>query len=157
MWWWFRKHPLTDTMSTDPSHPPLQVLPPPLPILGSEEKWVLYDGPCVLCNATVSWLRKHDRRGVLQYAPHPNPEADAVAYWNGLRWYHAHEALSPILRELATPYPYLAQLLSLVPDWILKKMYRWIAAHRYTWFGKNDALTACPIPHSSSEPQYHSC
>ncbi len=131
--------------------------PEPLPAFGPNEKWVLYDGPCVLCNATVSWLQRRDRRNVLHFAPHPNPDADGVSFWDETRWHHAHQALSPILRELPTPYPFLGSILARVPEWGTKKMYRWIAAHRYTLFGKNEKLTACPVPHSSTEPPQRSC
>jgi predicted DCC family thiol-disulfide oxidoreductase YuxK len=119
--------------------------------------WVLYDGPCVLCNATVRWLQKRDRFNRLHFAPHPDPHADGVAFWNGLEWLHGPMALAPLLGTLPAPYSALGWVLQRIPKWLIKKMYRWIAAHRYTWFGKNETLTACPIPHSSSEPQQRSC
>jgi len=146
-----------NTVATNPSDGSGSPGPGPLPTFGPNEKWVLYDGPCVLCNATVSWLQRRDRRAVLNFTPHPNPDADGVAFWDGNRWHHAHQALSPILKELPTPYPFLGSILARVPEWGTKKMYRWIAAHRYTLFGKNEKLTACPVPHSSTEPPQRSC
>lgn len=146
-----------NTIATNPSEASGIPCQEALPAFGPNEKWVLYDGPCVLCNATVSWLQRRDRRAVLNFAAHPNPDADGVAFWDGNRWHQGHQALSPILKELPSPYPFLGSILARVPVWVTKKMYRWIAAHRYTWFGKNETLRACPVPHSLTEPQQHSC
>ena len=38
----------------------------------------------------------------------------------------------------------------------VKKMYRWLARHRYTLFGKKEPLTTCPVPSSWHEPRPHS-
>ncbi len=131
-------------------------------------EWVLlYDGPCGLCQASVQWLMRRDRHQVLRYtslqsvwaaewSAHSGVTlpADSVAIVFGNRLWQGPEVLWKSLELLPAPWPIFARIGRLVPG--QKKMYRWLARHRYTLFGKKEPLTTCPVPSSWHEPRPHS-
>lgn len=132
------------------------------------KEWVLlYDGPCGLCQASVLWLMRRDKKQVLRFVSlqsewardwafhngKPLPEDSvALVYGTGL-WTGPH-VLHQSLRLLPSPWPALAFILRIVPG--QKKIYRWLAQHRYRLFGQKELLTTCPAPHSWHEPRPHS-
>jgi len=126
------------------------------------ERLVLYDGVCALCNTTVNFLLKVDRKGVLAYAPlqgetakeirseysQANANEQSVVFMRRgemgrFDFYHRSDAFITILRELGSGWRLVAGVLRLIPRPIRDRIYDLIAAHRYRWFGKYDS---CPLP-----------
>ncbi|MGA1379934.1 MAG: hypothetical protein ACO30N_00105 [Schleiferiaceae bacterium] len=92
-----------------------------------------------------------DRRGALSYAPltaewtAAYPGGVVVLGPQGVT--HGVGAVAEALRATGRPGTVMAFVLRSIPG--TKKMYRWIATHRYQIFGRKDRdLTACPAPYS---------
>jgi predicted DCC family thiol-disulfide oxidoreductase YuxK len=112
---------------------------------------VLFDGVCNLCNGAVNFLIDRDRRGELRFAAlqsraaadllrsaghaPPAPEPDSILFVEGGRVYERSTAVLRIARHLRGAWRLLA-LFAVVPRPLRDVVYRWIAAHRYAWFGK---------------------
>jgi predicted DCC family thiol-disulfide oxidoreductase YuxK len=115
---------------------------------------VLFDGVCNLCNRGVNFLIDRDPGGELRFAAlqsmaaadvlrslgHalPAPEPDTILLVEGGRVYERSTAALRIARHLAGGWRLLA-VFALVPRPLRDLVYRWIAAHRYAWFGKASA------------------
>jgi predicted DCC family thiol-disulfide oxidoreductase YuxK len=121
---------------------------------------VLYDGVCALCNNSVAFLLRIDRAELLVFAPLQGETANVVLA--------RHEAIDAtdtmvFVRDFGTPEEKISTQSSGVLDalsvlggfwWLLSwkrviprplrdSVYRWVARHRYRWFGKYEA---CPVP-----------
>jgi predicted DCC family thiol-disulfide oxidoreductase YuxK len=134
-------------------------------------EWVLlFDGPCALCQGAVRWLMRRDRGMRLRYSPLQGDWAqewkrryapgdvwpDEVILVAGEQHWIGADAIGKCLHLLPFPYPQLGCTYAYLPG--RKKIYRWLAQHRYTWFGKKEELlTTCPAPRSWREPRPHSC
>ncbi len=134
-------------------------------------EWVLlFDGPCALCQGAVRWLMRRDRKQKLRYSPlqgdwaqewkrrhaPDEPWPGEVILVAGEQHWIGADAIGKCLHLLPFPYPMLGWIYAHLSG--RKKIYRWLAQHRYTWFGKKDeVLTTCPAPRSWREPRPHSC
>ena len=128
---------------------------------------VIYDGRCGLCNRTVRWLLRRDRRDRLRFVPSDSPLVAALLARHGFiqpkdteaatdtvvavrtpdtaaeRVFVRSEAFLTILRELSMPWPAIAAFVRLIPDPVRDLGYRAVARNRYRIWGR---LEACPIP-----------
>lgn len=117
---------------------------------------VLYDGVCGLCDHSVQFLLRVDRRQVLMFAPlqgetaaamrarHPeiSGDIDTVVYIEDGRVHQRSRAFVRLARQL--PYPWRAlSWLWIVPRPLSDLVYRLVARLRYRLFGKFDT---CKIP-----------
>lgn len=112
---------------------------------------ILYDGHCNLCNATLQFILKRDKKKAFQYYALQSKEADllistkladnkipdSVILLSGGKLYTRSEAIFKILPQLGRGYKLLL-ILKLVPKKLRDKIYDWIAFKRYKWFGKSD-------------------
>ncbi len=117
---------------------------------------VLFDGLCNLCDQSVQWLIRHDhaqafRYGSLQseHGQHlrraygiPESVDSIVVIQDGHARTYSNAALA-LGELLGGRYAALAYLARLVPRPARDVAYRFVAAHRYRWFGKKDS---CMVP-----------
>ena len=118
---------------------------------------VLFDGVCNLCDASVQFIIRQDRRGRFRFAALQSsvgaelagrcrrPAGDSpesVVLIDGDRCYDRSTAALHILRELRWPWPALYVFI-LVPAGVRDRVYSLIARNRYRWFGRRDA---CMLP-----------
>ncbi len=121
---------------------------------------VLFDGVCGLCNRTVDFLLRADRRGRLRFAPLQGPTAAALLADRHLpldlqtvlyarqrdgaqtEVLDRSSAILAILGDLGGGWR-AAAALRIVPRPLRDAVYRFVAARRYRWFGKRDA---CRVP-----------
>ncbi len=122
----------------------------------SEPAVLFYDGVCGLCDRTVRFVLRHDRRRRFRFAPLQSPYArealarhgrdarqlDTVALLLGEHLLEKSDAVGAILRELGGGWRLLA-LLRLLPRGLRDAAYDFVARHRYRWFGQ---YAACPLP-----------
>lgn len=117
------------------------------------ESVVLFDGECNLCDGSVQFILKRDRRKQFRFAPLQSAAAvrlapeDAVTgddapksiilVENG-KIYRESSAALRIARQLDGLWSLLAVFL-IVPPFIRNIVYRWIARNRYRWFGKKES------------------
>jgi len=117
---------------------------------------VLFDGVCNLCNGAVRFLIARDRHERLRFAAlqsetgrvllskyrFPSDYARSLVLVADDRVYVESGAALRIASYLEWPWP-LLRLGWLVPRIVRDAMYRFVANHRYAWFGRS---AACMIP-----------
>ncbi|NLX27605.1 MAG: DUF393 domain-containing protein [Bacteroidales bacterium] len=120
-----------------------------------ESPLILFDGFCHLCDRSVSFVIRRDRKRLFRYValqseagellrdrlPLP-PGTDSVVLVEKGVVYTESEAALRIAARLPFPWS-LAVIFRMVPRFIRDMFYRWIAVHRYTWFGRRGY---CRIP-----------
>ena len=123
---------------------------------------ILFDGVCNLCNASVRWVLERDSRTLFDFASLQSaaarrileaagvdggadalPDAIVLIDRNGV--HTGSTAAVRIARRLSFPYSLLGALGTAVPGFIREPLYRLVARHRYSWFGRRDSC-ARPAP-----------
>lgn len=114
-----------------------------------EKNIILFDGVCHLCNHFVDSLVRMDRQRALYYAPIQGKTAQqilsaeqrqnlrSVIYYRRGKILTESDAVLQALADLGGAYK-LFVILKLIPRFIRDLFYRWIAKHRYAWFGQRD-------------------
>ncbi|MEP0547246.1 MAG: thiol-disulfide oxidoreductase DCC family protein [Rhodothermales bacterium] len=115
---------------------------------------VLFDGVCNLCDAAVTFIIDRDADAVFRFASLQSEvgqrltqrfgieNEDTVVLVEDGRCYVRSTAALRIARRLDGAWPLLAALLAM-PRPLRDAAYRFIARHRYRWFGTHDA---CRVP-----------
>jgi predicted DCC family thiol-disulfide oxidoreductase YuxK len=120
------------------------------------EATVVYDGLCHLCSASVDWIARRlaDRVRFVPVQSGEGADALKVAGLNVLdpasflvvtegRSLQKSAAILAVLNIVGGGWKPVALLLGLLPRSIADRVYDWIAAHRYKWFGKR---ATCFVP-----------
>lgn len=117
---------------------------------------ILFDGICNLCNRTVDFVIERDAEARFRFASLQSEsgqrllgsfrlpagrEESVVLVERGNVFIESDAALR-IARGLPRPWCWLRVFL-LVPRPLRDFLYRWIARHRYQWFGKRGS---CRLP-----------
>jgi predicted DCC family thiol-disulfide oxidoreductase YuxK len=109
---------------------------------------IFFDGHCNLCNKSVQFLLRHDRREVLLFSPLQGntskkilsaaaQNSDTVVLWhNGREWLRS-SAIIRTLMLLGFPWSLTAIFLPL-PAPLRNLLYRFVARYRLKWFGRSD-------------------
>jgi predicted DCC family thiol-disulfide oxidoreductase YuxK len=117
---------------------------------------VLFDGVCNLCNNSVQFIIKHDKRDFFRFAALQSDTGQALLKQAGLppdflqtfvyfekgKFYMQSTAALRISRHLNGGWKLFYPLL-IVPAFIRNFFYRLVANNRYKMFGKKDE---CMIP-----------
>jgi predicted DCC family thiol-disulfide oxidoreductase YuxK len=117
---------------------------------------VLFDGACNLCNASVLFLIDRDPHARFRFAPLQSetgrrllekhrltsPPVDSVVLIEGDRAWTESDAALRIARHLGGVWG-VASLFKIVPRGLRDGLYRWVARHRYAWFGRQES---CRLP-----------
>ena len=122
-----------------------------------ERPVLLFDGICNLCNRAVQFVIKHDRKKrflfaslqsetgrklIQNYAAGGKVVPDSmVLYYKGRFYTRSGAALRCAALLGGWPSVFAAGLI--VPLFIRNIVYDWVAAKRYSWFGKKDE---CMMP-----------
>ncbi|MGQ2985325.1 thiol-disulfide oxidoreductase DCC family protein [Flavobacterium sp.] len=125
--------------------------------LPKDKKIILFDGICNLCDATVQFIIKRDKKDIfrfvalqsdlgLQIIKHigiDTSKTDSIIlYEPGHAYYYKAEAAIKIAKQLGGIFPMMGTF-SILPSWLSNKVYDYIAKNRYKWYGKKDE---CMIP-----------
>lgn len=122
---------------------------------------LLFDGLCNLCNGVTKFVIRHDPspgrfrfaalqseagQRLLRQHGRPSDDLDSFIIIEGVppRAYVRSTAALRTLKKLGLPWSLLYALI-IVPTPIRDAVYRWIARHRYRWFGKRDVCMT-PTP-----------
>lgn len=117
---------------------------------------MIFDGVCNLCNASVDFIIRHDKRGRFRFTANQHEagkqilaaqglapdSADTVFLYEGGRLYSRSSAALRIARGLGFPWS-LAWAGMILPRPLRDAVYAWIARNRYRWFGKKET---CRLP-----------
>ncbi|MCD9030626.1 thiol-disulfide oxidoreductase DCC family protein [Luteimonas sp. Y-2-2-4F] len=125
---------------------------------------VVFDGVCVLCNGWVDFLLARDARERYRFAAMQAPAGRALLARHGLdpdaprslllidaQGAHTDsEAVVRVLAGLGGAWRAVA-LARLLPRAVRDPAYRWLARHRYRWFGRR---AACRVPAPSERDRF---
>lgn len=117
---------------------------------------ILFDGVCNLCNGFVRFVIERDPHARFRFGALSSDAAvklledhavrgtipDSVVLIEDGRVYVRSDAPLRIARGLTFPWP-LAAVFLIVPRFIRDRVYDFIAARRYRWFGRRDV---CMVP-----------
>jgi predicted DCC family thiol-disulfide oxidoreductase YuxK len=122
-----------------------------------DKKIILFDGVCNLCDASVQFIYKHDKKDIFRFVAiqselgqkiinHIRVDTSKIdsiiLYEPGISYYYKAEAALLIAKELSGVYSFLGYL-NFIPNGVKNIVYDYIAKNRYKWYGKKDA---CMIP-----------
>jgi predicted DCC family thiol-disulfide oxidoreductase YuxK len=125
--------------------------------LPRDKKIVLFDGICNLCEASVQYIIKRDKKDLFRFVPIQselgqniikhigiiNSSIDSIVFYEpGKAYYLKAEAVLTIVISFGGIYSFW-KLFLLIPKSILNTVYDYIARNRYAWYGKKDN---CMIP-----------
>ena len=122
----------------------------------SEIAIVYFDGVCNLCNASVDFIIKRDKRRVFRFASlqsvsgltllkengFSTSDYDSfILVWQGVVFQKSSAALK-VAQLLGFPYVF-SGVFWIIPVFIRDYVYSIIARNRYRWFGKKET---CRLP-----------
>lgn len=115
-----------------------------------EKPIILFDGVCNLCNNSVRFVKKRDAKEQFLYIPLQSKEGkrvlnkyqipketDSIVFVKDDKFCVESDAVLGICQLLSFPW-YLVRIFKIFPKSWRDKTYRWVAANRYRWFGKQD-------------------
>lgn len=126
---------------------------------------VLFDGVCKLCNGSVNFILRRDRKGRLKLAPlqsdygravlkkhGKNPDAmDSMMLLEGDQLTAKSTAIIRISKHLGGAWP-LCMIALIIPRFIRDFLYDTVAKNRTRWFGKYDT---CRLPDHEFEDRFY--
>lgn len=125
--------------------------------LPKDKKIILFDGVCNLCDTTVQFIIKRDRKDIFRFVPQqsdlgqqivahlgidPVKTDSILLYEPGKAYYIKAEAAIQIGKALGGMYALMSVFL-IFPDFIKNNVYNYIAKNRYKWYGKK---SDCMVP-----------
>ena len=126
---------------------------------------ILFDGVCKLCNGSVNFILRIDRKGQLKLAPLQSDYGrrvledhglksgplDSIMLLEGERLTVKSTAVIRISKYFGGAWP-LCMIALVIPRFIRDFMYDIIAKNRYRWFGKYDT---CRLPDREFEDRFY--
>jgi predicted DCC family thiol-disulfide oxidoreductase YuxK len=125
--------------------------------LPMDKKIILFDGVCNLCDTSVQFIYKHDKKDIFRFVAiqselgqkiihhigiDTSKTDSIILYEPGLSYHYKAEAALLIARNLSGIYSLIGYL-NFIPNSIKNSVYDYIAKNRYKWYGKKEA---CMIP-----------
>jgi len=117
-----------------------------------DERIILFDGVCNLCNGFVQFVLERDGAGRFRFASLQSeaarrvlkgePPAETIVLLERGRTYLKSAAALRIARGLRFPWPILYAFVVILRP-LRDVIYDWVARHRYAWFGKRES---CMLP-----------
>lgn len=121
------------------------------------KKIILFDGVCNLCNSSINFIIKRDKKDIFRYASLQSEigkklileknidtsSLDSILLIDpNIAYYYKSTAALHIAKQLSGLYPLLSIFL-ILPKFFRDWIYNIIAKNRYKWFGKRES---CMIP-----------
>jgi predicted DCC family thiol-disulfide oxidoreductase YuxK len=124
---------------------------------------LFFDGVCGLCNRFVDRVLRADRSGVLRFAPlqgetaarvlpplGDDPESWSLVFLDEQGLHRRSDAALRLCRRLGGWWRWLG-VLRFVPRAVRVGVFRWIARHRYRWFGQRES---CRVPSETERARF---
>ena len=117
-----------------------------------DKKIILFDGVCNLCESSVQFIIKHDKKDVfrfvalqsdlgkkiMQYIGIESDNIDSIVLYNpGVAYFYKSNAAIEIARDLDGLFQF-ATIFRIIPSSIRNGIYDYIAKNRYRWYGKKE-------------------
>ena len=121
------------------------------------KKIILFDGVCNLCNNSVQFVIKRDKKDIFRYAALQSEigeqlvkqrhidtsKVDSIILIEpGVAYYTKSDAALEIAQDLGGLWK-LTAVFTWIPTSVRNAIYDFVAKNRYKWFGKQEA---CMIP-----------
>lgn len=125
--------------------------------LPQDKKIILFDGVCNLCDSSIQFIIKHDKKDIFRFVALQSEigleiinhigidtsKIDSILlYEPGKAYYYKAQAALKIAKELGGIYTAISWF-SILPNFLTNTIYDYIARNRYKWYGKKEA---CMIP-----------
>lgn len=134
------------------------------PLIQRDDKVVLFDGVCRLCNGWSRFLIERDRQAAFKLCTVQSPEGQAILAWfalptdcydtmrlvEGGNAYRQSDAFLRVMAQLPKPWCFLL-VLKWVPAAIRNWIYDRIALNRYHLFGR---YQQCLLPSKAQERRF---
>lgn len=128
------------------------------------ERILFFDGVCNLCNSSVNTVLKNDKHARIKVAPLQGKtaekllssagidakELDSLVYWKDGKVYTRSSAALWVAKDMGGIWS-VAMIFLIVPTFLRDAVYRYIARHRYKWFGKKES---CRMPTDSERARF---
>ena len=125
--------------------------------LPKNKKIILFDGVCNLCNTSVQYVIKHDKKDLFRFVALQSETGQRiikhigistsnidsiVLYEPGVAYYYKSNAALEIAKNLGGIFTY-GTIFKIIPTSLRDSIYDYVAKNRYKWYGKQDN---CMIP-----------
>ena len=125
---------------------------------------ILFDGICNLCNASIQYVIKHDKKDVFRFTPIQSEvgrkvikdfqintkKTDSIILYSKKRISYKSSAVLKIAMVLGLPISIFG-VFWIVPPFIRNWVYDYIAKNRYKWYGKRES---CMVPTQETESKF---
>jgi predicted DCC family thiol-disulfide oxidoreductase YuxK len=125
---------------------------------------IFFDGVCNLCNASIDFIIKRDKKGqflvgalqdavskkVLSDYPIKKDYLDSLVLLENKEIFYKSTAALKIAKNLSGLWPVFYPLIYL-PQSLRDPIYDWIAKNRYSWFGKKNT---CRLPSPEEKAKF---
>ncbi|WP_432670081.1 thiol-disulfide oxidoreductase DCC family protein [Flavobacterium sp. SM2513] len=133
--------------------------------LPENKKIILFDGVCNLCDESIQYVIKHDKKDVfrfvalqsdlgkeiLNYLKIDNSKTDSIIlYEPGVAYFYKSDAALEIIKEL-NGFLKWPVIFKIIPSSLRNPIYDYVARNRYKWYGKKDV---CMIPTPELEAKF---
>lgn len=129
-----------------------------------EHPIILFDGICNFCNSAVNFVIKRDPQSKFRFATLQSEVTHGLLSARQLsssdlssfvlieddKIYTRSTAALKVCRDLNGLWPLMYGFM-IVPRFIRDGVYKWIARHRYQWFGKKDI---CMVPNKNVRSRF---
>ena len=121
------------------------------------KKIILFDGVCNLCEASVQFVIKHDKKDMFRFVALQselgkemikhigleNKNIDSVILYElGIAYNYKSAAALEIAKNLGGFF-HLGTVFKLIPNGLRNLLYDYVAKNRYLWYGKKES---CLVP-----------
>lgn len=127
-----------------------------LPAEVNDLRLILFDGVCNLCNASIDFVVKTDKKRqfriaslqselgqfILETLDLPADDFDSFVLVDGGKVYQKSTAAIRVMSSFGGLWSLMSVFL-LVPGFLRNAVYGWVARNRYRWFGKKET---CRLP-----------
>jgi predicted DCC family thiol-disulfide oxidoreductase YuxK len=117
---------------------------------------ILFDGVCNLCNSSINFIIKNDKKKHFLFASLQSDAAKEILLQHNSKknnlnsiilienetLFEKSTAILKITKHFSNGYQFLS-IFSIIPTFIRDTIYMLISKNRYKWFGKKDS---CIIP-----------
>jgi predicted DCC family thiol-disulfide oxidoreductase YuxK len=126
------------------------------PVEAKNHDIILFDGVCNLCNATVNFIIRHDRKDIFRFAPLQSSishelltqykikgkDMETIILIKKERIFTRSTAVIKIAGRLQGGWKLFYGMI-IIPKFLRDGIYQWISKHRYHWFGRKES---CMVP-----------
>ncbi len=123
---------------------------------------VIFDGLCNLCNGSVQFIIRHDKKNKFVFASlqsevaqkllneiHVKSSLETIVLIKGHKHFEKSDAVLEIAKNLSGFWP-MVYGFTIIPRFLRDILYNWVAKNRYTWFGKRESCLS-PSPKFSDK------